>query len=234
MKISPDNYLSVISEKFSSAENNDKAKKMKAYMRDQFEFLGINSPLRNIIQKEIYIEFGKPVNEDALYIVKKLWELPEREYQYFGMDILDRTIQKQPTGTIDFIEEMIVTKSWWDTVDFISASTAGKFFKIHGILIPSVTKRWLDSGNLWLQRSCILFQLKYKARTDLDLLYSFIENLKTSDEFFIRKAIGWALREYSKTDPEEVLNFVNHQLLKPLSRKEALKVIERNHKYASN
>jgi 3-methyladenine DNA glycosylase AlkD len=234
MKLSTDNYLAVISEKFSSAKDDENADKMKAYMRNQFEFLGITSPQRNFLQKQIYAQFGKPIKDDALYIVDELWKFQEREYQYFAMDILDRSIKDQPASTVGLIEELLITKSWWDTIDFISASIVGKFFTIHKEIIPPITKRWMDSGNFWLQRSCILFQLKYKHKTDLSLLYSFINRLKSSDEFFIRKAIGWALREYSKTDPEEVLNYVNYQSLKPLSRREALKVIERKQKYASN
>lgn len=234
MKISPDKYLAVISEKFHSAKHETNADRMKAYMRNQFDFVGIKSPERNLIQRDIYNLYGKPKEEEALYITAELWNSREREFQYFAMDILDRSIKKQPPETIGFIEELITTKSWWDTVDFIAASTLGKFFNQHDHFIPPVTNKWIDSENIWLQRSCILFQLKYKHKTDLNLLYSFINRLKDSDEFFIRKAIGWALREYSKTDSEEIINFVNHQSLKPLSRKEALKVIERKQKNASN
>lgn len=234
MKISPDKYLALISENFLSERNEPYAEQMKAYMRNQFEFIGIRSPERKLLQREIYNQYGRPQKDDALFITEELWKLKEREFQYFAMDILDRSIQKQPSGTMGLIEELILTKSWWDTVDFLAAGSLGKFFLQNGDLIPAVTKRWMDSGNIWLQRSCILFQLKYKQKTNLSLLYSFILQLNKSNEFFIQKAIGWALREYSKTDPEEILNFINHHSLKPLSRREALKVIERKQKNASN
>ena len=143
------------------------------------------------------------------------------------MDILDKAVKKLPPSSVTFIEELIRTRSWWDTVDFLAANVAGKFFRIYPEMIRPVSTRWMDSDNIWLQRSCLLFQLKYRLGTDLDLLYSFIERLKGSDEFFIRKAIGWVLREYSKTDPAAVKNYVNTHNLKPLSRKEALKVISK-------
>jgi 3-methyladenine DNA glycosylase AlkD len=143
------------------------------------------------------------------------------------MMILEKFGKKTTREFIDLYVFMITTKSWWDTIDYIAANLVGKHFSRYPDQIPAYTEKWMNSGNFWLQRSALLFQLKYKKETDLNLLFDFIERLAHEDEFFIRKAIGWALREYSKTDPETVIKFVESHDLKPLSRKEALKVIER-------
>ena len=124
-------------------------------------------------------------------------------------------------------EFMIINKSWWDTVDMIASHLVGTHFKRFPGLIPAYTEKWMASGNFWLQRTALLFQLKYKKETDVELMSDLIKRLAGEKEFFIRKAIGWVLREYSKTDPEIVINFVENQQLSNLSRTEALKVNNR-------
>ena len=126
------------------------------------------------------------------------------------------------------VEYLITEKSWWDTVDGLAAWIVGAIMKTHPSAIESKTKEWMASDNIWLQRTCLIFQLGYKKETDTELLAGFIEQLADHKTFWIRKAIGWALREYSKTDPGFVQAFVDSHQLAPLSRREALKVIERN------
>ena len=128
---------------------------------------------------------------------------------------------------IDLYEKLIIQKSWWDSVDGLAATQVGGHFKKYPGLIGEYTAKWMDSGNIWPQRTCLLFQLKYKDNTDFELLTSFIEPLAGSKEFFIRKAIGWALRQYSKFNPQVVVDYLEVQQLSNLSRREALKVIER-------
>jgi len=122
---------------------------------------------------------------------------------------------------------MILNKSWWDSVDGIASWIVGSIFKKNSELIVPVTNKWMKSGNVWLQRTCLLFQLGYKKETDLELMFGFIHELKGSKVFWLQKAIGWVLREYSKTDPGLVEDYVRNNDLAPLSRREALKVIER-------
>jgi len=128
-------------------------------------------------------------------------------------------------SSIKLIEHCIVHKSWWDTVDGIASDWLGTYFKQFNEQIILITSSWNKNSNIWLQRSSILFQKSYKKTTDTALLSSHILHLKDSKEFFIRKAIGWALREYSKTNPEWVIQFVTKNKLSPLSEKEALKRI---------
>jgi len=228
MLIIKDEYIEGITSKFHAAANEANALKMKQYMRNQFDFLGIKSPQRREIQHDFFKNYGVPGVKDIWEIAGELWRFPEREFQYVAMELLFKKVKKMDPGHIDGFEELITNKSWWDTVDYLAASHVGLHLKLYPQLIPSVTSAWMNSENMWLQRTCLLFQLKYKEDTDLDLLYGFIENLKDSNEFFIRKAIGWALREYSKTDPEEVKEFVARTKMKPLSQTEALKVINRS------
>ena len=122
---------------------------------------------------------------------------------------------------------MIVNKSWWDTVDYIAVKLVGKHFENFPELIPKHIKTWNSSGNLWLNRTAILFQLQYKKKTDINLLFDIIEKQAGSREFFIQKAIGWVLREYSKTDENAVRKFVMQTNLSSLSKREALKWLNR-------
>lgn len=211
---------------FENQINPVKAQKMKAYMRNQFEYIGMNSELRKIIQRKIIQKLGVPEVEQLEVVVRELWKLPEREYQYFAIELLKSRIKKVPADIIKLLEDIILTKSWWDTIDFISPSLVGVIFKHYPELIIPVTDRWMDSENIWLQRSCILFQLKYKEDMNLELLYKFIDRLKDSKEFFIKKSIGWILRQYSKFNPAEVRRFVESTDLQALSIREAMKYVK--------
>ena len=203
------------------------AAQQKAYMRNQYEFFGLKAPEQAELRREFLKTHGLAPTDELRTIIRELWQQPEREFQYFGMMILEKYIKKVDADFISLLEFMISTKSWWDTVDMIAARLVGVHFKIFPGQIPVYTEKWMASGNFWLQRTALLFQLKYKKDTDTGLLFNLVERLADEDEFFIRKAIGWALREYSKTDPEAVISFVESHELKPLSRKEALRVVER-------
>ena len=120
---------------------------------------------------------------------------------------------------------MITTNSWWDSVDTIAKFILGEYLLEYPLETEKVIERFTNSKNMWLNRSAILFQLGYKAKTNFDLLKEICEKHQNSKEFFIQKAIGWALREYAKTNPEAVKNYINNSNLKPLSKKEGLKNI---------
>lgn len=198
---------------------------MSAYMKNNFPYLGIKSPMRKEINKGLLKKQNLPDLHEVSNVIWELWHLPEREYQYLAIELLNRFSANQPEEFINEYELLIQTKSWWDSIDSIAPNSLAIHFKRHPHLIPVYTAKWLKSGNIWLQRSALLFQLKAKNTTDLDLLYSIIENLSSSKEFFVQKAIGWILREYSKVNPEEVYRYVSKTELKPLSTREALKRI---------
>lgn len=222
-----EDFVLKLRQKFTENINPQNALQMKAYMRNQYDFFGIKAPAQAQIRKEFLKAEGLPEIFHLPKLILELWEQPEREFQHFALALIEKYSKKTDAGFIEILEWIVVTKSWWDTVDFIAANLVGAHFKRFPELIPAYTEKWMNSGNFWLQRSALLFQLKYKKQTDLGLLFGFIERLSDSREFFIRKAIGWTLREYSKTDPHIVIQFVNSHQLQPLSRKEALKVINR-------
>lgn len=212
---------------YEAHANAEKAAWMKAYMKNQFEYLGLPSPVRKELTKQFYKDAGYPEPGQIGDIVREAWDMPFREYKYFALELMIRMRKKAGHDAICLYESLITDQSWWDTVDFIAPSLAGYHFQQHPEKRSRYINKWIRSGNIWLQRSCILFQLKYKTETDARLLSWIILELKDSKEFFIRKAIGWALREYSKTDPGFVIRFVQSNELSGLSHREALKWLER-------
>ncbi|KMJ58804.1 DNA alkylation repair protein [Bacillus sp. LL01] len=197
---------------------------MENYMRNHFPFLGIKSPERKALLKGFFLDFGKPEPEWIQPLVTFLYAQPEREFHYAALAMIDVHIKKLDAEWLPFFEKLIVTNSWWDTVDHIAPHHVGAVLLSEKEAIRDFPDRWIESENFWLQRSAILFQLKYKEKTDAEKLFSYIEATKGFKEFFIQKAIGWALREYSKSAPDDVLGFIKStEDLAPLSRREGLK-----------
>jgi 3-methyladenine DNA glycosylase AlkD len=212
---------------FSEHADSSQSKPMSAYMRDQFPFLGIKAQKRRELQKEIAKETGyknKPFCEE---VVGCLWRLPEREYQYFAVDYLISKSRALQRDHINLLEDLITTKSWWDTVDALASNVVGTLCIRYPDIRHKEIVQFSESGNIWLIRTAILFQLKYKNKTDTDLLADVIERHSETGEFFIDKAIGWALRQYARTDEEWVLEFLNTHTLAPLSIREAEKHLKR-------
>ena len=216
-------YVVSLKTLFEQNANPMQAAPMKKYMRDQFEYLGIKTPQNAALQKEFFKEHGLPKLAELDEILRDLWALPQREFQYVGMGLLGKFEKQLPAEFIEPVAYLIVTKSWWDTVDTIASHTVGTHFKRFPKVREKHLKRWRKSTNLWLRRTTILFQLGYKKETDFDLLLEIIRENLGSNEFFINKAIGWALRQYAYTDPKAVTQFVKSTELHPLSRREAMK-----------
>lgn len=211
---------------FEKNSNEENAVQMEKYMRDKFSFLGLKAQERKQLSKEFIRELV--FNNKVESKVRSLWEKPEREYQYVAVDYLVRNKKHLSKEHIDLVEYLVTTKSWWDTVDLIASHLVGTIFQNNPQLITRKGDEWLHSENIWLQRTMIIFQLKYKEKTDEKLLFSIIQQLKHLDEFFIQKAIGWSLREYSKTSPQSVLQFIETHELSTLAQREGLKRIINN------
>lgn len=209
------------------SENSDTAtgEWSAAYMKDQFVFFGIKAPLRRTIFKQFLTENAPPQYSDLADLVWELWLEPEREFQYFAIELLERRKKEWTEDMIELFEKLIATKSWWDSVDYISSALVSVYFKRFPNQIVSVTERWMNSENMWLQRVCLIFQLSYRKETDTELMFAYMRRLTYSKEFFIQKAIGWALRQHARTDAEAVRDFVENTKLAPLSKREALKHI---------
>jgi len=217
------NYIKPLVKEFRNKANPKNAEPMAKYMKNLFPYLGIKTPERKELLKQFYKENGFPEIFDLKQIVLDLWELPEREFQYFAIGMLRKFSKKLGENFIELFEHLIITKSWWDSVDGIASWLIGNLFQRFPELIKPYTEKWMKSGNMWLQRTVILFQLNYKDKIDVKLLFKNIKKCMDSKEFFIQKAIGWALREYSKTDAQVVIDFVENNELATLSKREALK-----------
>ncbi|WP_240702917.1 DNA alkylation repair protein [Cohnella luojiensis] len=220
-------YIAALAAWFRQHADREKAKSMEDYMRNQYPFLGIKTPERTSLTKEFWSKHGIPAGDELLYVVQQLWQLPEREFQNVAMAYLEKYGKQAKKTDIVAFESLITTKSWWDTVDYLASHTMGDHLTRYPDLIPAYAERWIESDDFWLRRTALLYQLRYKQRTDVDRLFDFINRCKDEKEFFIRKAIGWALREYSKTDEDAVRRFVAETRLSPLSEREALKYVSR-------
>jgi 3-methyladenine DNA glycosylase AlkD len=218
------NEIEILTALFEENRNDENAGPMRKYMKDHFSFLGIKSPLRKELERQFFKEteiLKLPFNKD---FVTSLWEKDEREYQYTAITYTGKFIKKLPKGMILFFEKLIMSKSWWDSVDSI-APLVGELARKYPEIIGETIDGWAVDDNFWLRRTAILFQLKYKQQTNEDLLYEYIGKNADSKEFFIQKAIGWALREYSKTNPVSVKAFIEGNKLAPLSVREGSKYV---------
>ena len=218
-------FVTQLETDFRQQADRNIAINQEAYLQNQFELYGLPTPLRKEIQKPFLLKENLPNKKELPHIITELWSKPQREFQYFAIDLNRKYLKKIEFQDIELFELMITNKSWWDTVDLIATNLVGAYFKLFPEQIIPVTKKWMNSDNMWLQRTCLIFQLKYKEEIDTDLLTDYILQLKDTKEFFINKAIGWILREYTRKNPEWVIDFVNKHELSNLSKREALKLI---------
>jgi 3-methyladenine DNA glycosylase AlkD len=212
---------------FNENSNTENAVAMSKYMRTIFPFFGIKTVERRLILKKIWKANQQEVSQNSRQIALELFQKQQREFHYCAVEILIQELnRKYIKEDIQLIEKLIITNSWWDSVDFLAKYLLGNYLLQFPEETDSVILKFSSSENMWLNRSAILFQLGYKEKTNFDVLKFVCEKHKMSTEFFIQKAIGWALREYAKTNLEAVRNFVTSSNLKKLSEKEALKSIK--------
>lgn len=219
-------YHRRLSDALKAAANPVVAAGAKKYMKDQSEFFGVSSPKRKEILSVFLNENTFPSIDDIEAFALLCWDSPQREMQYCCMEIMYRMRKKLSPVHLPLFEKLIQTKGWWDTVDFIAPSLAGFILKNNPELIDETISCWQNHNSMWMRRAAILHQLKYKTDTDEKRLFTICKALAHEKEFFIRKAIGWALREYSKVNPDAVKHFVVITPLSSLSQREALKRIQ--------
>lgn len=214
-------------------KNPEKIEGMEKYMRNQFKFLGLQAAERRQLAQPFLNEQVKKAKEnnstnsqqsvvdwDLLFT---LWEQPEREFQLIGLDYLKRVQDWFVLEDLKNLRKLVEWKSWWDTIDFL-AKNIGSLVLIEPDLENEMLS-WSLEENFWVRRIALLHQLAFKEKTNKDLLSEVILNNLHDDEFFIQKAIGWALREFAKTDENWVKSFVSSHkdCLSPLSIREATK-----------
>ncbi|MFA7327279.1 MAG: DNA alkylation repair protein [Candidatus Kapaibacterium sp.] len=219
------NYFSPLLDLFEKNMNEELIPQMTAYMKNKFSYYGLKAPQRKELQKKFISENGKLDPAVAFTEIKKVWNTCNREVNYSIIDILRHKRYWEDPNSIELAEWLVVNKSWWDTVDSLAVNSVGLYMKLHPEQIDYYNAKWISSENIWLNRTAILFQLKYKKDTNLELLKSNIRHHSHQKEFFIKKAIGWSLREYSKINPSDVIKFLDENELQNLSIREASKYL---------
>lgn len=191
------------------------------YLRGQFPFLGIKTPvLRKVIEELKTIHPTKDWRNE----VQELWKEPEREFHHGAIFWAIAHRKKAEAEDLKLYEKMVLENSWWDTVDTISPHLMGAHFHRFPSLI-SRTEEWLISDELWLKRAALIYPLYQRRAIDEERLFRYCKALSQERDFFIRKAIGWMLREYSKTNPAQVKKFLETTPLSPLSKREGAKYL---------
>jgi 3-methyladenine DNA glycosylase AlkD len=225
--MSPAELVAAVAETYKAHHDPGKAADMAAYMRDQFAFIGLPAPTRRLLDREVAARGpGRPTHHYLVKVARDCWSRAEREYQYFAVDYLRKHYRRLDPAFLEIGRELVVTKSWWDTVDPLAAGVIGPFVRAHGIV--EVMDSWITADNPWVVRAALLHQLGAKEATDTERLFSYCLQRAADDDVFVRKAIGWALRQHSKTDPVAVTRFVqaNRETLSPLSVREAVKHLQ--------
>ena len=227
-----------IIEEFRQYKNEENAEKQAAYLRHQFEFIGLKTPERRLLAKD-FLKEKKADRQIDWELVFEFWNLPEREFQYLALDYLHQMKKWVIFDDMEKIKKLTVSKSWWDTVDALDELVG------HLLLtgrkqatendstayeqVKTLVKEWAQAENFWIRRIAIDCQLSFKNQTDLELLsYNIEKNLLGSsfaDEFIITKAIGWALRDLAKTNSAWVIKFIeeHENKMAKLSIREASK-----------
>ena len=205
-------------------KNEEQAQKMSKYMLNKFEYIGIKTPERREIFKNFFKEYKNEEKIDWEF-VNKCWENKYREFQYIAADYLKNMKDKLTRDDIPKLKQLILKKSWWDTIDNLDMTIGALALKDSNV--NKILLEWSIDENIWLRRIAIDHQLLRKEKTDTELLEKILKNNLGQAEFFINKAIGWALRDYSKTNPEWVKNFIekNRENMAKLSIKEASKYL---------
>lgn len=209
---------------FSAAADPERAAPMAAYMRNQFPFFGVPTEERRRLTREALRGLPKPAEADAVGVALLCWEYDERELQYAGSEYLCAHLGVCSIAVMGSLEELITNRSWWDTVDLLCRHGSGAIVRRHREQ-RAVLDRWIGSDDIWLARSAILHQERWGRQTDQDVLFDYCLRRAADTEFFVRKAIGWALRSYAHTDVAAVRSFLlaHDRELSGLSKREALK-----------
>jgi 3-methyladenine DNA glycosylase AlkD len=219
--------ISQLEEAFNKHINPENGLAMSKYMKGRFPFYGIKAIERKLLQKEWFKSLPPDLsNEDRRNVIKELWLKENRELHYVAIDWMNGWNKKFISSEDkDLLKWLITNNSWWDSVDSIASNYLGKYIAKYPDVGFELIEEWRNDKNMWLNRSCLIFQLKYGASSDFDLMKSLIRQYQPAKEFFIQKAIGWSLRQYSKFRPEHVREFVHEIQLKGLALKEASKYL---------
>ena len=206
MKYQP-NLVAALTTELLRLGNQKRAIGAQAYMKDIAPFIGVATPERRALVKKIAKSLSTPTSDELGATARKLWKLDEREFQYAACDLIGiHWAQADKDFLADHVEDLIVSKSWWDTVDSLGSVAISPLTDKYGC--GKLMDKWNKSSNMWLNRAAIQHQRGRKYETDVKLILKYCDDHSESNEFFIVKAIGWALRDISKIDPKAVRDFL--------------------------
>jgi 3-methyladenine DNA glycosylase AlkD len=202
-----------------------KAVGMQAYMKTEMPFYGVQKPARAPILRHVIQEFLPRDREEYQRLVLALWDLPHREEKYLALGVAAGHRRFIVPASLPLYQRLIVEGAWWDLVDDVATHLVRRLVVDHPTETWPTIERWVDDDDMWLRRAALICQVGAKEDTDADRLFDMCLRLAHRQEFFIRKAIGWALREYARVDPDAVARFAteNRDRLSPLSYREATK-----------
>lgn len=214
-----------VSSRFSELADANKAGPMASYLKTNMPFYGIQKPQRVPVFREMKRRFKPRSWHEYEKGVLALWSLPHREEKYAAIEYAQQYAEFINRNSILLYEHLIRVGAWWDLVDGIATLLVGRALRHERDFVSSLMEQWIDDDDFWIRRTAIIAQLKHKEHTDYKQLFDFCLRRATETEFFIRKAIGWALREYSKTSPARVRAFLleNQDVLSVLSFREGCK-----------
>jgi 3-methyladenine DNA glycosylase AlkD len=217
-----------LEELFEPFRNAGRAQTASAYMRNRFPFIGMKTEIRRSAQKS-WINSLKTIEDRNIRwtIIRALWEKEERDYHYAAIDLMHAWPGKYYSeADAAELEWMLRTHSWWDSVDAIASNYLGKWALLFPEKARETFEKWRYDDSFWLQRSCLIYQLKYKDRVDSLYLEDLIRQMNGNKEFFIQKAIGWSLRQLSKYNPDEVIRILGNHPIQGLALREASKYLD--------
>lgn len=220
----PEMEVAALRRRLAEIADPERGRSMAAYMRHQFLFLGITAKDRKVAALPTLAAAKEAAADELIGLAWACWEQPEREFAYVACDVLRRNAARLEPRHLDGVRSLIITDSWWDTVDPLATRTVATMVRTHPELAETMD-RWVHSDDFWLARTAILHQLLYREATDSRRLFAYCQARAGDDEFFVRKAIGWALRQYARVDPAAVRTFVaaHGGELSSLTKREALK-----------
>lgn len=203
----------------------ENAEPMAKYMKNKFEFAGVKAPQRKELSKPLFEESKSWSLSDLVATATAYYALPEREYQYLAIDLMEKNMKRLDQETLQAILPLVQQKEWWDSIDAWRKVFA-EYVRNHPAERETIFNWFYGHEDFWMRRIAINLQLKFKDKTDLALLEKAILLDQETDEFFIQKAIGWSLREYSKTDPDWVREFLCQHQLSKLAVREGSKYLD--------
>ncbi len=219
--------VSLTKQAFKNAGNKKVAEGAANYMKNIAPFIGISSPIRRKLTNKAWQNLSKPTEKELINAAKLMWKLPQREYQYAACDLIGKYIDVCTPKTLEKITVLIKSKSWWDSVDLLGTQVISPLTLKYSQTRKTINK-WNNSKNIWLIRCAIQHQRGHRTKTDVDFVLKICQKHINNSEFFVAKAIGWALRDFAKINPKKVKDFLRkNPSISIVSKREALKGLNR-------